>query len=140
MAFKKNIDGTYSMRKFLGEHGKIKPADNVFKGKLIVLTSTSNSSASATILAHLKDSGRAILIGEKAGGSAEGPTAGVQFTLTLPESKIKTRVPIIRHFTDIKSFEPGLSTTPDIYVPLTVKAFREGRDPALEAAKALIKE
>jgi len=139
LAFKKNKDGTFSMRKFVGEHGKIRPEKNVFKGQLFVLTSTSNSSASATILAHLKDSGRATLIGEKAGGSAEGPTAGIQFTLTLPESKIKTRLPIIRHFTDIKSFEPGLSTSPDIYAPMTVEAFREGRDPALEVAKALIK-
>ena len=138
LAFKKNADGTYSFRKFAGQHGKIKPKKNAFKGKLVVLTSHSNSSASATILAHLKDSGRATLIGEKAGGSAEGTTAGVQFTLTLPESGIKTRIPIIRYFTNIKSFEPGLSTSPDIYAPNTVAAFRQRRDPAMEAALKFI--
>lgn len=139
MAFKKNKDGSYSFRKFAGQHGRIRPKKNGFKGQLIVLTSTSNSSASANILAHLKDSGRATLIGEKAGGSAEGPTAGIHFTLTLPESGIKTRIPVIRYFNNIKSFETGLSTSPDIYAPMTVKAFRERRDPALETAKALMK-
>jgi len=140
LAFKKNKDGTYSFRKFAGQHGKIKPAKNGFTGQLIVLTSQSNSSGSATLLAHLKDMGRAVFVGEKAGGSAEGPTAGVLFTLTLPESGIKTRVPAIRYFNNITSFEEGLSISPDIYAPLTIKAFREGRDPALDAAKALAKK
>ena len=139
LAFKKNKDGSYSFRKFAGQHGKIKPKKNAFKGELVVLTSNGNSSASATILAHLKDSGRATLIGEKAGGSAEGTTAGIQYTLTLPESGIKTRIPVIRYFTNIKSFEPGLSTSPDIYAPMTVDAFRARRDPALEAAMTFVK-
>jgi len=138
LAFKKNEDGTYSFRKFAGQHGKIKPEKNAFRGKLIVLTSHANSSASATILAHLKDSDRAILIGEKAGGSAEGPTGGIQYTLTLPESGIKTRLPVIRYYTNIKAFEPGLSTAPDIEAPMTVEDFRKRRDPALEAAKSLL--
>ena len=135
LAFKKNQNGSYSFRKFAGQHGKIRPAKNRFNGKLIVLTSNSNSSGSAVILAHLKDEGRAFFVGEKAGGSAEGPTAGIQFTLNLPESGIKTRIPAIRAFHNIKSFEPGLSVSPDVYAPLTVDAFREKRDPALEAAK-----
>lgn len=140
LAFKKNKDGTYSFRKFAGQHGKIKPKSNAFRGRLIVLTSHSNSSASATILAHLKDSGRATLIGEKAGGSAEGSTAGVLFTLTLPESGIKTRVPVMRFFTNVKNPERGLSVSPDIYVPQTVKAVRARQDPALESAKMLVKQ
>ncbi len=139
LAFKKNDDGTYSFRKFAGQHGKIRPKRNAFEGKLIVLTSHSNSSGSAAILAHLKDTGRATFIGEKAGGSAEGATAGVLFTLTLPESGIRTRIPVIRAYHNIQSFEPGLSVSPDIKAPMTVEAFREGRDPAFEAALKSIK-
>lgn len=138
LAFKKNDDGTYSFRKFAGQHGKIKPTKNAFKGRLLVLTSHSNSSGSAALLAHLKDMKRATFIGEEAGGSAEGPTAGLLFTLTLPESGIKTRIPAIRYYHNISSFEPGLSTSPDIYARMTVEDFREKRDPALEAAIALI--
>ena len=138
IGFKKNKDGTYSLRKILGQHGKIKPAKNAFAGKLIVLTSHSNSSGSTALLAHLKDSGRATLIGEKTGGSAEGTTAGILFTLTLPESGIKTRLPMFRYFYNIETFEPGLGVSPDIYVPMTVEAFRERRDPALETAISVI--
>jgi len=140
LAFKKNNDGSYSARKFAGLHGKIKPAKNRFKGKLIVLTSNANSSGSAALMAHLKDEGPAVFIGEKAGGSAEGPTAGIQFTLTLPESGIKTRIPALRMYHNIKSFEKGLSISPDIFAPMTVKAFRERRDPAMEAALQLVRE
>ena len=140
LAFKKNKDGTYSFRKFAGQHGKIKPAHNRFDGKLIVLTSNANSSGSAALMAHLKDEGRAIFVGEKAGGSAEGPTAGIQFTLTLPESGIKTRIPVIRAFHNIESFDEGLSISPDIDAPMTVEAFLEKRDPAMEAALDLIQK
>lgn len=140
LAFSKNDDGSYSFRKFAGQHGKIKPEKNAFTGELYVLTSNANSSGSAAILAHLKDSGRATFIGEKAGGSAEGPTAGLLFTLTLPESGIKTRIPAIRAYHNIESFEPGLSISPDVYAPMTVKAFLEKRDPAMEAALKLAGE
>jgi len=138
LAFRKNNDGSYSFRKFAGQHGKIKPAKNVFTGKLIVLTSNANSSGSAAILAHLKEEGRAVFVGEKAGGSAEGPTAGIQFTLTLPESGIKTRIPAIRAFHNISSFDKGLSVSPDVYAPMTIEAFREKRDPAMEVALKMI--
>jgi len=134
LAFSKNDDGSYSFRKFAGQHGKIKPAKNRFEGKLIVLTSNANSSGSAALMAHLKDDGRAVFVGEKAGGSAEGPTAGIQFTLTLPQSGIKTRVPVIRSYHNIKSFDKGLSLSPDFYTPMTVGAFLEKRDPAMEKA------
>jgi len=136
--FAKNDDNSYSFRKIAGQHGKIKPKNNAFKGKLIVLTSHSNSSGSAAILAHLKDTDRATFVGEKAGGSAEGPTAGVLFTLTLPESGIKARIPAIRAFHNIESFDDGLSVAPDIYAPMTIAAFRDNKDPALNAAMQLI--
>ncbi len=138
LAFKKNDDGSYSFRKFAGQHGKIKPKSNRFEGKLIVLTSNANSSGSAALMAHLKDEDRATFVGEKPGGSAEGPTAGIQFTLTLPESGIKTRIPVIRAYHNIESFEHGLSISPDIDAPMTVEAFLDKRDPAMEAALKLM--
>jgi C-terminal processing protease CtpA/Prc len=82
----------------------------------------------------------AILIGEQTGGSAEGATAGILFTLTLPESGIKMRVPAMRSFVNNDEFEPGLGMSPDIKAPMTVAAFLNGEDPALDAARALIKD
>ncbi|WP_337659007.1 S41 family peptidase [Sphingorhabdus sp. Alg231-15] len=139
LGFSRNDDGTYSLRSFVEDLIKpVKPAKNGFRGKLIVLTSDSNSSASATLVALLKSSGRAVLVGEKTGGSPDGNTGGLQFTLTVPESHVRMRIPMIRYFNDLKGFETGQGITPDKMVPLTVSAFRAGSDPALEAAKALV--
>lgn len=139
IAFKKNDDGTYSFKKLFSDDMKvIKPTKYSFKGKIIVLTSDANSSGSTNVMVNLKDGGRAIFVGEKTGGSAEGPTAGLLFTLTLPESKITTRIPFFAQKNNVREFEHGLGLSPDIYAPMTAKAFVENKDPAFEAAVALI--
>lgn len=135
LGFRKNDDGTYSLRKIMTDDmDVIKPAKHAFTGKLIVLTSTNNSSGSTNLISILKSLGRATFIGEKTGGSAEGPTAGILFTLTLPASGIKTRVPFFRHTNNVETFEHGLGVSPDVFVPMTIDAFLAGKDPALETA------
>lgn len=92
--FNKNADGSYSLKaEFSEELATLTPAKYAFSGKIIALTSNANSSGSTNLLAKIQDSGNVTLIGEKTGGNAEGGTAGVLFTLTLPESKITTRIP-----------------------------------------------
>ncbi|MEM1052082.1 MAG: S41 family peptidase [Pseudomonadota bacterium] len=133
-----NDDGTYILRDGIAdETNVIVPADAAFEGELIILTSSQNSSGSTNLISILTGQERTKLIGEPTGGSAEGPTAGLLFTLTLPESGIRTRIPLFRYRNNVAEFEPGLGVSPDISAALTVKAFRAGRDPALEAAKAL---
>ena len=81
-----------------------------------------------------------MLIGERTGGSAEGATAGILFTLTLPESGIKMRVPAMQSFVNTPVFEPGLGISPDITAPMTATALLANQDPALDAAYALIED
>jgi C-terminal processing protease CtpA/Prc len=139
LGFKKNEDGSYSLRKMFAEDTKmIKPDNTAFTGKLYVLTSQSNGSASAALLAKLQDMGRATLIGEETGGSAEGTTAGVLFYVKLSESDIRLRVPVMQDFNDVATFDAGKGVTPDILAPMTVDAFIQKQDPAYEAALALI--
>ncbi len=138
MGFSKKEDGTYSLRSFVtDELTTVKPAKYAFDGKLIVLTSNSNSSGSTNFITWMTELGRATTVGEKTGGSAEGPTAGLQFTLTLPASGVRMRLPFFHLKNNVASFERGLGITPEISAPMTVAAFREGRDPALEKAKEL---
>ncbi|MEO0870728.1 MAG: S41 family peptidase [Pseudomonadota bacterium] len=138
LGFSKNDDGTYALRRFVSSDLKtVKPAKYAFQGKLIVLTSDTNSSGSTNMTAWLKELDRAVLVGEKTGGSAEGVTAGLQFTLTLPESGVRLRLPFFYMINNVSSFQEGLGMTPDIAAPMTAAAFREGRDPAMEMAKSL---
>ena len=139
IGFKKNDDGTFSVRKIFSEELKaIKPDKNAFTGKLLVLTSRSNGSATTALLAKLQDMDRAILIGEETGGSAEGTTAGVLFYLKLPESGIRTRVPVLQDFNDVSTFTPRKGVVPDIFAPITLDAFIQKKDPAYDAALAMI--
>lgn len=138
MGFSRNDDGTYALRRFVSDDLKqVKPADYAFAGKVIALTSNSNSSGSTNLLTWLKEQGRATTVGEPTGGSSEGPTAGLQFTLTLPNSGVRMRLPYFHVLNNVSEFEKGLGIAPDVSAPMTVEAFRVGRDPALEAALAL---
>ncbi|MEM7780803.1 MAG: S41 family peptidase [Pseudomonadota bacterium] len=135
-----NPDGTYTLRDGIADDTAIvMPADAAFGGELIILTSTANSSGSTNMIAILAQQERTTLIGEPTGGSAEGPTAGILFTLTLPESGIRTRIPLFRYRNNVSAFEEGLGIVPDIVAPITVSDFRSGTDRALDLAKALPK-
>lgn len=139
LGFSKQDDGTYALRSFATDELKtVKPTKNAFDGELIVLTSHTNSSGSTNFISWMTELGRATTVGEKTGGSKEGPTAGLQFTLTLPHSGVRMRLPFFHVKNNVKSFEKGLGITPEISAPLTVEAFREGRDPAMEMALELI--
>ncbi|WP_412546758.1 S41 family peptidase [Maricaulis sp. MIT060901] len=138
-AFTANEDGTWSLIPgIFGGDPVLQPANNAFTGALLILTSTANSSGSTNIIARLNGLGRAILIGERTGGSAEGPTSGILFTVTLPESDIRTRLPLLRTYNNVPSFEAGLGVAPDNAAPQTVESFRAQRDPAIEAALEIL--
>ena len=136
LGFTTNDDSTYSMRAFVNEDLKaIKPDKTAFKGQLILLTSSKNSSGSTHLLTFIKDKNPdALMIGETTGGSSEGATAGVIFYLKLPESGITMRIPFMQSFVNADAFEAGLGVTPDIQAPMTIQAFLDQRDPALERA------
>ncbi|MEO0464025.1 MAG: S41 family peptidase [Pseudomonadota bacterium] len=138
LGFLRNDDGTYALRRFVSSDlKKVKPAKYAFKGRLFVLTSDTNSSGSTNMTAWLKELDRGVLIGERTGGSAEGPTAGLQFTMALPESGVRLRLPFFHMLNNVSSFDAGLGISPDIAAPMTVEAFRAKRDPALDMAKSM---
>lgn len=133
--FRANENGTYSLKpRFDDDLKPVKPAKHAFDGTLIILTSSSNSSGSTSFTAVMKSHRDAVLIGDRTGGTAQGTTAGVLFTLTLPESKIRTRLPVFRSFNNVDDFDEGMGLTPDVFAPMTVDAFLADDDPALDAA------
>ncbi len=136
--FKVNADGTYSLRPWLDEAmRRVRPDRWAFEGELIVLTSRDNASAVSTLLAKLAEQDNVTLVGEPTGGSAEGVTANTLFFLTLPHSKIVTRLPAQRIYNDVQTFEHGMGVAPDIVVHRTAEDALAGRDRAMERALAL---
>lgn len=112
------------------------PAAQRFNGRLTVLTGPRNASGATMTIAWLKDRRAVTLVGEDTAGSAEGPTAGNIFTLVLPESRIRVRVPQFKSLTAISRFTPRRGVAADVAVLPTLADFEAGRDRALEVARA----
>lgn len=139
VAFKKTKAGEYQLRGvFSDATDTIKPAPTGFKGELIVLTSRNNSSGSTNLISAVRAARDVTLVGEKTGGNPAGTTAGTLFLLKLPESALKLRLPITRFTNNAGDVKDGIGLEPDVSAPDTVASLRQGRDPAMEAALAMI--
>ena len=113
------------------------PHPLAFKGRLIVLIDASLSSGSNHLVSRLRERPAVTLVGQPGGGNAAGVTAGVLYTLTLPASGIRIRIPAWRQLVDRDGLIDGRGVTPDIVVVPTVAAWRAGDDKALATALAL---
>ncbi|MEO0832779.1 MAG: S41 family peptidase [Pseudomonadota bacterium] len=135
---KKNSETSYSLRDLVtgGATKRHKPHKLAFDGTLIILIDETISSGSNHLISALSTREDTIMVGSQGGGSAEGVTAGVLYTLTLPESRLPLRVPGWLQYVDTDSFERGYGVKPDVDAPMTVEAWLAGRDPALDAANS----
>jgi Peptidase family S41 len=115
-------------------------ADLHFGGKLTLLTDARNGSATTRLIAQFKEKRAARLVGEDSSGSAEGPTAGHLFVVTLPNSGLKLRIPNAWNRTTIDNFVPRRGVRVDELVVPTIADFAVGRDRQLEVAQSLPKE
>ncbi|WP_379964313.1 S41 family peptidase [Epilithonimonas sp. UC225_85] len=79
-------DKRYYFREFASR--PTKPKGNAFKGKIYVLVNGASFSASSIISAKLKYEKRAVIVGEETGGANDGTVAGVNNTVTLPNSHL----------------------------------------------------
>ncbi len=72
------------------------------------------------------------------GGSADGPTAGRIFTVVLPSSGIRVRIPLVFNQMAVTRYDPRGGISPDVLVEETVEHFRAGHDEVLaQAVKTL---
>lgn len=107
-----------------------------FTGRVTVLTGPRNGSGATRTVAQLKDRIAARLVGQDTSGSAEGPTAGSIFLMTLPNSGLKLRIPNAWNRTNVTRFTPRLGVPADEVVVPTVQDMAAGVDQTLVVAKA----
>ncbi len=106
-----------------------------FAGRLTILTGPVNGSGATRTVAQFKENRGATLVGEEGAGSAEGPAAGHIFLMTLPNSKLKLRIPNAWNRTNIAHFVPGRGVPVDQLVTATLADFSAGRDRVLDAVR-----
>ncbi len=109
-----------------------------FKGKVFLLTDEGNSSAAASLAALAKANNWATLVGQPTAGLAEGPAAGTSFFFTLPNSKLRIKIPVIFNVNAVPNPPHGLGTVPHIQVNTTIGDIIKEHDPVLEYVRNLI--
>jgi C-terminal processing protease CtpA/Prc len=118
----------------------IKPRKkNHFNKKVLVLINGGSFSASCIVAAYLKKSNRAIFIGEETGGALEGCNAGITPYYTLPNTKIKIRMPAFRVVHDVAPIVTGHGILPDYKIEYSIKDVLAKKDLELAKAKELLK-
>jgi hypothetical protein len=78
------------------------------------------------------------VIGEETGGGAYGNTAWMIPDVTLPNTKVRFRLPKFRLVMDEKLVKDGRGIIPDIQVSPTQETIRRGIDPKAAVIRRLI--
>lgn len=128
---------TASLHSGVGEQA---PAKNPFTGRLFVLINGGSFSTTADVAAVLRDMKRAIFIGEECGGTAEGNISGLNAKVTLPHSKLSTKIQMYEYWNAVAPKLTGRGTLPDYEVEARIADLLEGVDACMNKALELAKE
>ena len=118
------LAGNYALSSKKGEHyyfrdfnsRPTKPQNNAFTGSIYVLVNGGSFSASSIITAKLKFEKRALIIGEETGGGNDGTVAGVNNTVTLPNSRLTLPIGLFLIRPNITFENKSRGVMPDFYV------------------------
>lgn len=110
----------------------IQPIGPRFEGRLVVLTSATNSSATFQFANLVRAARLGTLLGETTGGNRRGINGGAYYFLRLPESGLEIDLPLIGYFPATP--QPDAGVVPDIAVAHTATDIAAGSDPALARA------
>lgn len=135
---RKRNDGRYHFSHYVGRHFNPKRKNN-FNGTTYILTGGNTFSAATLFtkaLIHQKD---VIVVGEETGGGAYGNSAWLIPDVTLPNTKVRFRLPLFRLVID-KNAEKGRGIIPEVEVLPTLNAIRKGEDFKMNKALQIIKE
>ena len=120
------------------ENKYFKPKEkNHFDGQVYILTGGNTFSAASLVTKALKGQENVLVVGEETGGGAYGNTAWVIPDVTLPNSKVRFRLPLFRLVID-KEEKKGFGVVPDIESLPTVEAIRKNEDFKMDKVRELI--
>lgn len=116
-------------------------ADNFFSGDIYLLFNGGSASSGGEVPALLHSYGIGTLIGEEPNAAYEGTTAGVLTNLTLPESGLRTRIPLIAYENNVPAgVFKGRGTIPNFEVAQKIEDAIRDIDTVIEFTLRLIAE
>ena len=136
---KKGSDGRYHFG-YWGRHVNKPKKKNHFPGNTYVLTNGLTFSASALFCNAVKGQNNVTLVGENTGGGWHGNSGIMIPDITLPNTKLRVRLPMFRLVQYQHPPKTGTGVVPDIYVGPTVETTRKDIDRKMEFVNQLIKD
>lgn len=132
-------DGYYHFRYF--EKNYFKPRKkNHYNGKVYILTGGNSFSATTLFASSLMKQDNVTIVGEETGGGAYGNSAWLIPDVTLPETKVRFRLPLFRLVIDKNYPKTGKGVQPEVVSKPTIEAIRLGADYKVETAMELIRK
>jgi hypothetical protein len=111
------------------------PKENSYTGKVYFLMDGRSFSGTAEFAAIAKSNRRGLFIGEETGGTYCGNTSGSEAMVTLPNTRISCRIPLIKYTMAVKkTSHPDRGVIPDYPVYPTISDIIGRRDSQLDFA------
>lgn len=111
------------------------PQPESFNGPVYVLINGGSFSTTAELLSHIRFHRRAVFIGEESGGGYYGNSSGFMPTLTLPNTRLELRIPLMTYYLAIPSGAPAdHGVIPDHPVKPSIDDLIQDRDVSLNYA------
>jgi C-terminal processing protease CtpA/Prc len=137
---KKNERGTYDIL-FHANLGERKPLKPTFQGKVYVLINGRSFSGSGETTSLMHYHKKAVFVGEECGAGYYGNTSGIMPTLTLPHTKLRVRIPMVRYHMAVSGYDyPDRGIIPDYPFTRTIKDHLTGKDTEMEYVLSLIEK
>jgi Peptidase family S41 len=133
----KKKDGYYHFSHFENKYFKPKKK-NRFKGTTYILIGGNTFSAATLFTKALVDQPGVVVVGEETGGGAYGNTAWLIPDVTLPNTKVRFRLPLFRLVID-KNAQKGRGVMPEVEVDATVNAIRRNEDYKMNKVLEMIR-
>ncbi|HEY4154208.1 MAG TPA: S41 family peptidase [Puia sp.] len=134
---RKESDGKYHFRYFERHAFSPKEQDH-FDGQVYLLTGGNSFSATTLFVGALKGQKNVTVVGEETGGGFYGNTAWIIQDVTLPNTKIRFRLPRFRMVIDRNRGKDGRGIMPDVWALPSSEAIRGGIDYKAMKVKELI--
>lgn len=136
---KRRPDGFHHFRYFERHYFKPKKR-NHFDGQVYIITGGNSFSATTLFASSLIKQDNVTVLGEETGGGAYGNSAWLIPDVTLPETRVRFRLPLFRLVIDKNYPKNGKGVQPEVESKPTIDAIKRGVDFKLEKAMELIKK
>ena len=117
------------------------PSKPTFTGKVYILINGGSFSTTSEFLSQAHFHKRATFIGEESAGGYYGNSSGFMPSLTLPNTKLALRVPLMTYYMAVSGYKAAShGVVPDYPVAHTIEDLIAGTDRDLEVALRLARE